>query len=99
MVVSKYNFYKEEENVNFQGLNMLSTVFSVLFCVLNCFIASLVIEDIRIKAVCTLLVFGILEYIIIDTSFVYGDLTSHSTMALALTFVYTLILIPGFGYI
>ena len=99
MVISNYNVYKEEENINFQGLNMLSTVFSVLFSVLNCFLASLVIEDIRIKAFCTFLVFVLLEYIIIDTSFTYGDHTSHSSLAISLTFIYTLILIPAFGYI
>ena len=75
MVISNYNSYKLDENVNSQGLNMLSTVFSVLFCILNCFLASFLIDDLRIKAFATFLVFGLLEYIIIDTSFVIGDLT------------------------
>ena len=43
MCLSNYNLYQAENNANFEGLNMLSTVFSVIFCILNCYLASLVI--------------------------------------------------------
>jgi hypothetical protein len=78
---------------------MLSTVFSVMFAILNCYLASLVIDDARVKAACTLVIFGLLEFIIIDTSFNWDDLTSHSNTAIAIAVVYTLILVPMFGYI
>ena len=99
MVISNYNSYKPDENVNSQGLNMLSTVFSVLFCILNCFLAGLLIDDSRVKGVSTFFVFVLLEFVIIDTSFVFGDLTSHTSIAISLTIIYTIIFIPVFGYI
>ena len=78
---------------------MLSTVFSVMFCILNCYLASLVIDDMRVKAVCTGFIFGLLEYIIIDTTFVWDDMSSHTQTAIAIAIIYTLILIPIFGKI
>jgi len=78
---------------------MLSTVFSVMFCILNCYLASLVIDDMRVKAVCTVFIFGLLEYIIIDTTFVWDDMSSHTRTAIAIAIIYTLILIPIFGKI
>lgn len=78
MAISNYNVYTIENNLNFQGLNMLSTVFSVLFAILNTYLASLVIEDYKIKAVATLVIFALLEYIIIDTNFLIGEMNSHT---------------------
>ena len=99
MCLSNYNLYSREINPNYIGLNMLSTVYSVTFCILNCYLGGLVIEDIRIKGVLTILIFGLLEYIIIDVSFNSEDLTSHSYMAIAIAIIYTLILVPLFGRI
>ena len=65
MTLSNFNGYSEENTINFEGLNMLSTVFSVLFAVFNCYLASMVIEDFRIKAVCTMFIFGLVQYTII----------------------------------
>ena len=99
MCLSNYYVYDKDTNPNFEGLNMLSTVFSVIFCILNCYLASLVIDDMRVKAVCTVFIFGLLEYIIIDTTFVWDDMSSHTRTAIAIAIIYTLILIPIFGKI
>ena len=57
---------------------MLSTVFSVLFAIFNCYLASMVIYDFAVKAVCTMLVFALVEYTIIETNFIFGDVTIHT---------------------
>ena len=99
MCLSNYNLYSKEINPNYVGLNMLSTVYSVTFCILNCYLAGLVIDDTRIKGVCTLIIFGLLEYVIIDVSFNWEDFTSHTYMAITIAIIYTMILIPLFGKI
>ena len=99
MCLSNYNVYDKDANPNFEGLNMLSTVFSVIFCILNCYLASLVIDEMRIKVVCTFFIFGLLEYIIIDSTFIWDDISLHTQTAIAIAIIYTLILIPIFGKI
>jgi PAS domain-containing protein len=99
MAISNYNVYTIDSNINFEGLNMLSAVFSVLFAVLNTYLASLVISDYRLKAVCTVSIFTLLEYIIIDSTFHFEDMTSHTKMSIWIAIIYTLIMIPTFGYI
>lgn len=78
---------------------MLSTVFSVLFAIFNCYLASMVIYDFRVKCICTCFVFIIVEYTIIQTNFIFGDITIHTTASLIISIAYTAIMIPTFGYI
>jgi hypothetical protein len=99
MALSNFNGYVEENTLNFEGLNMLSTVFSVLFAVFNCYIASMVIYDYRVKAICTMGIFGLVQYIIIQTNFIFGDITYHTTVSLIISIAYTCIMIPAFGWI
>ena len=73
MTLSNFNGYVEENTINFEGLNMLSTVFSVLISVFNCYLASMVIESYVIKACLTFLCFALVEYTIIYTNFIFGD--------------------------
>ena len=73
MTLSNFNGYVEENTINFEGLNMLSTVFSVLISVFNCYLASMVIQSYAIKAVMTLVCFGLVGYTIIYTNFIFGD--------------------------
>jgi hypothetical protein len=99
MALSNFNGYVEENTINFEGLNMLSTVFSVLFAVFNCYLANMVIYDTRVKAVCTMGVFGLELFTIIQTNFIFGDLTYHTTISLIISGVYTCIMVPSFGWI
>jgi hypothetical protein len=78
---------------------MLSTVFSVLFAVLNTYLASLVIADYRVKAVCTFIIFAFVEYIVIYTNFIFAEITSHTIISISVTIIYSKIIIPAFGYI
>jgi hypothetical protein len=99
MTLSNFNGYVEENTINFEGLNMLSTVFSVLVSVFNCYLASMVIENYYIKAFMTFLCFGLSEYTIIYTNFIFGDLTYHTTVSLWISIFFTIVFIPAFGYI
>jgi hypothetical protein len=99
MALSNFNGYVEENTINFEGLNMLSTVFSVLIAIFNCYLASMVIYDFLMKSICTILVFSLVQYTIIQTNFIFGDLTYHTTVSLTISICYTCILIPAFGWI
>ena len=99
MALSNFNGYVEENTINFEGLNMLSTVFSVLFAVFNCYLASMVIYDYRVKAFCTMGIFSLVQYTIIQTNFIFGDITYHTTVSLIISIAYTCIMIPAFGWI
>lgn len=75
LALSNYNNYDAETNANYEGLNMLSTVFSVMFSILNCYLASLVITDFRVKGASTFFIFGVLGFIMVDTNFNWDDTT------------------------
>ena len=43
MILSNFNVYDREDSMNFEGLNMLSTSFSVMFTIYNLFLANMVV--------------------------------------------------------
>jgi hypothetical protein len=99
MTLSNFNGYVEEHTINFEGLNMLSTVFSVQIAIFNCYLASMVVFNYKVKAIATCFVFALAQYTIIQTNFIFGDLTYHTTVSLILSITYTTIMIPSFGWI
>jgi hypothetical protein len=99
MSLMNFNIYEEEDTINFHGLNTLSTVFSVLFAVFNTFLAAMIFDNNIIKLVMTFTVFGFVSYSVIYSSFVFGDLTYHTTVSLVMSIIYTCMMIPAFGYI
>ena len=45
MASSNFNEYNRDDLKNFEGLNMLSTVFSIIFAIFNTYLASMVMEN------------------------------------------------------
>lgn len=45
MASSNFNEYNRDDVKNFEGLNMLSTVFSIIFAIFNTYLASMVMEN------------------------------------------------------
>ena len=99
MCLMNFNMYDEDDTKNFQGLNTLSTLFSVLFTIFNTFIASLIFNTGMLKIVSTIVVFSFMLFSVIYTTFIFEDLTYHTTMSLAIAIIFSIIMIPAFGYI
>ena len=45
MILSNFNRYEDFEQRNFQGLNMLHTVFAMMFVIYNTFIGNLMMDN------------------------------------------------------
>ena len=45
MILSNFNRYKSYEHENYQGLNMLHTVFNVMFLMYNTFLGNLLMDN------------------------------------------------------
>jgi hypothetical protein len=99
MSMANFNVYEESDTKNFQGLNTLSTVFSVLFAVFNTFLASIIFENVILKLTMTFLVFGFVTFSVISTTFIFDDLNYHTTVSLVMSISYTCLIVPSFGYI
>jgi hypothetical protein len=99
MSLANFNVYDETDTKNFQGLNTLSTVFSVLFAVFNSFLASIIFDNPILKLVMTFVVFGFVTFSVITTTFIFDDLTYHTTVSLIMSISYVCLIIPSFGYI
>lgn len=96
MSLANFNVYDEEDTKNFQGLNTLSTVFSVLFAVFNSILASMIFDHQVMKLCMTFVVFGFVTFSIITTTFIFDDLTYHTTVSLVMSIVYTCLMVPAF---
>ena len=69
MASANFNEYNRDDLKNFEGLNMLSTVFSVLFAIFNVYLGSMVVDNKYWKIFLTFLVFFIELFSIIFTNF------------------------------
>jgi hypothetical protein len=69
MASSNFNEYNRDDSDNFEGLNMLSTVFSVIFAIFNTYLASTVIYNMWVKSIMTAVVLLIELFSIIFTNF------------------------------
>jgi len=106
MQLSNFNLYKEGTNdvkkdgfINYQGLNMLTTVFSVMFSIFNALLMGFVFESKFQKNILISLIFGLQLSVLLYTNFIFSDMSFHSIISLTIAIVFTLILIPAFGYI
>ena len=99
MVLSNFNRYKAKEHTNFEGLNMLHTVFGVMFLIYNTFIGNLIIEDRRISYFVSggLWIANII--IILATTFKFDDMSYECVMSIIIAVIYMGILVPSFMYI
>lgn len=47
----------------------------------------------------TFVVFGFVTFSVITTTFIFDDLTYHTTVSLVMSITYTCLIVPSFGYI
>ena len=99
MILANFNRYKEYEHKNFQGLNMLHTVFGVMFVLYNTFIGNLLIENKLIMYSLTTLLWFANWFTIVYTSFHFEDMTYEGTISIVIAALYIPVLVPSFLYI
>ena len=96
MACSNFNEYNKGDLINYEGLNMISTLMSALFAMTNTYLASIVIVSKNSKAFMTFLVFGIEFSVIVFTNFKFDNMTAHAIKSLIICFVFLSIMIPNF---
>jgi hypothetical protein len=91
--------YNEDGYANFEGLNMLSSVFSVMFNLFNSLFMVFVFDNkiVRYSLVGTIFVLQII--ILIATNFTFENLSSHAIIAIVIAIAYQGILVPAFLYL
>lgn len=106
MMLSNFNVYTSfkdaalidgvESYDNFEGLNMLSSVFSVMFNIFNTILMVFVIKETNIKYILVCVIFILQTIILIVTNFKFEIISTHAIIALTISVIYTLILVPAF---
>ena len=102
MILSNFNVYKEihkEESLgyaNSEALNMLSSVFSVLFTFMNTFILHFLWRTFYERILTVSFLFGSEFLVLIHTNFIFEDMSYHSAISLTIAIIYMIILIPFF---
>ena len=106
MQISNFNAYQKGTNdnendgfTNYQGLNMLSTVFSVMFTIFNTILMSFLFEDKKLRNVLISITYTAQTFILYFTNFIWDDVSYHTVTALTIAILFTIILIPSFGYL
>ena len=78
---------------------MLSTVFSVIFAILNTYLASLTIYNPRLKLPMTVFTITVVMFSVMQTNFIWEDMTYHTTVSIIIAIVYTIVIVVSFGFI
>ena len=99
MSLSNFIMLEEDETNNFHGLHMMTTVFSVIFAIFNTLIASLIIRNQNIKLPLSVLLFIVEIVSIIQTNFVWEDMSLYTTGCIIIFIIYTVVLVLAFGFL
>ena len=78
---------------------MLSTVFSVMFTIFNTILMSFLFEDKRMRNWLIITTYVAQTVILYTTNFIWDGLSYHTITALIIAILFTIILIPAFGYL
>jgi len=98
--LSNFNHLESDDTNNWNGINTLSAVFSMIFVIYNTFLANFLVENYKTALIVTLLLVltCFTEIIVFDIKF-DEDLDFYTIKTLIIGFVYILILTPAFVYI
>ena len=99
MASSNFNEYNKADLVNFEGLNMISTLMSAIFAMTNTYLASIIVLNNVAKTFMTILVFFIEFSIIVFTNFKFDNMTGHAIKQLVICLMFLCIMIPNFSRI
>jgi len=89
----------EDGYENSEGLNMLSSVYSVMFNLFNTLFMVFVIDNKIVKFSLTAIIFVLQIVILIATNFTFKNISGHAVIALAIAIVYQGILVPAFLFL
>ena len=95
-IFSNFNVYDQQDSLNFEGLNMLSTMFSVMFCIFNCFLANMVVQSRCIRFGMNSLIFCFLMTTLLFTNFTFDGMNEKTTFTIVIAAVFMCILLPSF---
>ena len=96
MASANFNEYNRDDLKNFEGLNMLSTLFSIIFAIFNVQLGNMVISNVYIKTSLTVLVYILELVVVIFTNFRLENMTNHTTKAITIAVIFLVIMIPKF---
>ena len=99
MASSNFNEYNKDDFDNFEGLNMISTVFSVIFAIFNTYLASTVIYNMWVKSIMTAVVLLIELFSIIFTNFKFETMQTFTIKQIVIALVFAIIMVPKFNQI
>lgn len=97
--LSNFNGYDESDTQNFQGLNMISTVFSVIFAIFNSYLGLLTTNDMNQKKFMTAITIGFMMFTVMQTNFIWQDMTFHTVTSIIICLIFTFVLVVSFIYI
>lgn len=98
-ILSNFNMYKSDVLNNYQGLNILSAVFSMIFTVMNVVLATMVNVNQFENQCFSITVFMSEIASIVLYEFQFGDdMSYHTIQSLILSMVFACLIAPAIGY-
>lgn len=99
LVLANFNYYTEKETKNYNGLNLLAVVFSVILCIYNTFIAGMIMQNYLVRLICTTVVYLSVFGVIMGTNFIFNDMTYQTFLTIGISVSYGIVLVPFFIYL
>lgn len=85
--------------MNFEGLNMLSSMFSVMITIFNLFLANMVVYSQKVRIILTVTLFIMLQITLLMTSFTFDGMNLKTTVSIVIATIYVCIMVPTFDYV
>ena len=96
MALSNFNRTLVDHDANFEGINVMQTVFTVMFVIYNTFLASLIVDNKALNFILTLATWAIVMVSIVFTSFDFDEFSLQAITVMTISVLYVCIMIPGF---
>ena len=96
MSLSNFNRTLVDHEYNFEGINVIQTVFTVMFVIMNTFLASLISDNRELNFFMTIVTWFLVMASIITTSFHFDELSLQASTVIFISVLYVCIFVPGF---
>lgn len=99
MGFSNFNRTLVDHDYNFEGINVIQTVFTVMIVIYNTFLAGLINDNKALNFVLTITTWAIVMASIVSTSFHFDEISLQAGTVITISIVFVCVMVPAFVFI
>ena len=96
MSLSNFNRTLIDHDYNFEGINVIQTVFTVIITIYNTFLASMIVDNKVVNFTMTLLTWFLVITSILSSNFQYDEFSTQATATVSISVIFICVMVPSF---